>query len=74
MEVNVGKVDRIVRAVIGVIALILAVIPFVGYTFLFNEWVQLIIFGIIAVIMFFTAATSYCPLYKIFGINTCKTA
>jgi len=74
MEKNVGETDRIIRVIIGLIALILAIVPFLnlGLTFLVNEWIQLIVFGIIAVIMFFTAYTQFCILYKPFNIRTNK--
>jgi hypothetical protein len=60
MEKNVGRVDQIIRYLLGAILIVLAVlIPF---------WWLLIP----AVISIGTAALGRCGLYKLFGINTCK--
>ena len=59
MECNTGKIDRIIRFIIG-IALIWA-----GYKY--NAWWYLL-----AVILILTSFAGFCPLYKLFGINTCS--
>ncbi len=76
MEVNVGSWDRGIRAIIGIIALVLAVLPYMtgNFVFLVSNIVQLVIFGLIGVIMLFTAVTAYCPLYKLFGFSTCPVS
>lgn len=56
---NEGKVDRIVRVIVGLIAVFLG-------------WKVHVGFYIIAVIAFFTAATGFCGLYKLLGVNTNK--
>jgi len=60
MQNNVGKIDQTVRYVIAVILIVLAII--------LEIWWLLIP----AIILGFTAAVSWCGLYKLFGINTCK--
>ncbi|PTQ74512.1 YgaP family membrane protein [Celeribacter persicus] len=63
LKKNVGSLDRILRIVIG-LALI---IGFFVNTEASLRWLYLI--GIIPLV---TGLMSSCPLYSIFGINTCK--
>ena len=60
MQANVGKVDKILRMVIG---LGLISLVFVGPQ---TPW------GWIGIIPLATALIGWCPLYKIIGVNTCK--
>lgn len=57
---NVGKVDRIVRVVLGLVLIALG--------FYFNTW-----WGAIGMIPLVTAAIGWCPLYRPLGITTCST-
>lgn len=59
---NESSLDRIIRLVIGVALFALT------FTLLTGLW-QLIA-GVFGVVMLFTAAVGFCPLYRIFGINT----
>jgi len=59
MKKNVGKIDKIIRVVIGVLFIIAASI--------WSWWLL-----IPAVISIATAAMGTCALYTLFGINTCK--
>lgn len=61
MLTNEGPVDRLFRLVIGVALLSLA---FVGPR---TPW------GFIGLIPLVTAAIGFCPLYRAFGITTCRT-
>ncbi|MFZ8834789.1 MAG: YgaP family membrane protein [Candidatus Caldipriscus sp.] len=63
MVKNVGTVDKIVRVIAGILAL-------VG-VFLVSGTVLKVILGILAILMFFTAITGYCALYRVLGISTC---
>ena len=69
MTANVGSIDRILRLIIGVV-LVLA--PFVSSMSLFAAgwvtWVSVIV----GVVLVATAGMRFCPLYRIFGIRTCK--
>lgn len=60
LKKNVGKVDQIIRYIIGAVLIVLAfVLPL--------YWLL-----IPAAISIFTAVFSFCGLYRLFGINTCK--
>ena len=59
MKKNVGKIDQLVRYVLAAGFLVL--------TFTISYW-----FFIGAVVMMLTAYFSFCGLYRLFGINTCK--
>jgi hypothetical protein len=61
---NEGTVDRIIRAIIGVVALVASVAAGVGTV---GGIVLLVLGGVLVV----TAAVGFCPLYRVFGITTC---
>ena len=62
MTVNIGIVDRSIRAIVGVALLALVVIG-PG-----SLW------GLIGLIPLATAAMGNCPAYSLIGISTCKTS
>lgn len=63
MEKNVGKTDKTIRIVVGVILLVLAyLLRSTGFMWTF------IVLGVIALA---TAAMSFCGLYTLLGVNTC---
>jgi hypothetical protein len=64
MKKNVGKMDKIIRITLG-IGLTL------GAIFLAKGLLQIIL-GFLSFMMFFTTLTSYCFLYTLLGLNTCK--
>jgi hypothetical protein len=59
MKSNIGKTDRIIRVVIGLIVIAIGV-------YLKSWW------GAIGLVPIFTAAIGWCGLYTLFGISTCK--
>lgn len=59
MNANVGTIDRALRVVVGLGLLGLA---FVG---------PKTPFGYVGLVPLVTAGIGFCPLYKIFGLNTC---
>lgn len=61
MKKNVGKIDRILRVVVG---LVLTSLAFVGPQ---NLWFLL---GLVLVA---TGLLGWCPPYAMLGINTCKS-
>jgi hypothetical protein len=65
MTANVGNTDRLVRAVIGVIAVVVALV--LGITSIAG-----LVLIVVAVIGIGTALAGWCPLYRIFGIDTCS--
>jgi len=62
VKYNVGKTDRIIRAVLGVLL--------IGNVFFALEHP----IGWIGVILLATAITGICPLYSLLNINTKSTA
>lgn len=70
MTLNVGTIDRVLRAVLGVVLLYLAFasgLPlFDGALFKYGA-------AVIGVVMLVVAAVRVCPLYSILGIKTCRT-
>ncbi len=58
MDCNIGKIDRIIRIVIGVALLLLAF------------QLQNILLGIVGLIVLVTGVIKFCLLYKLLGINT----
>ena len=60
MKNNVGKLDQTIRYLSAIILALIAILT--------NLWWLLIP----SVILAFTAAVSFCGLYRVFGINTCK--
>lgn len=59
MKKNIGKTDRIIRLILGIVIIALGVI--------YKSW-----WGILGVVSIFTAVTSFCGLYTLLGINTCR--
>jgi ABC-type glycerol-3-phosphate transport system permease component len=65
MKTNVGKVDKVLRIIVALVAAYFAWKGDVTETMRYVLWA-------VAVIMMITALAGTCPLYSIFGINTCK--
>lgn len=65
MEKNMNGVDRIIRIVIAIAAV--AGAAAVGFGSI-GAWLLLVVGGIMLV----TAAVGFCPLYRVFGVSTCK--
>lgn len=62
MSKNVGGIDRILRIAVGIALLIgFFMLPDAGY-----RW-----FLLIGIVPLFTGLFQTCPLYSIFGMNTC---
>ncbi len=59
MKPNVGKTDKVVRWIIGLVVLIVGIY--------YRSW-----WGLLGLIPIITAIASRCPLYLPFGISTCK--
>lgn len=67
MRCNEGRIDRIVRAaVIAPLALVGAVV--IGFDTALG-----VVLAVVAGVMLITAAVGFCPLYRMFGIDTCAT-
>lgn len=61
MKRNVGKVDKTLRLVVGILG--------IGAAIYFQSW-----WGLLALIPLVTASINWCPLYSVFGISSCKMA
>lgn len=59
MQTNVGNIDRIVRAVIGLALIALTWAGTIG------------VWGWIGVVPLLTAALGFCPVYTMLGFSTC---
>ncbi len=60
MSRNVGGIDKMLRILIGVALIVLALTGVIG------------VWGWIGVLPLATGLFSFCPAYKLMGINTCK--
>ncbi|MDX2005548.1 MAG: DUF2892 domain-containing protein [Meiothermus sp.] len=63
MKLNESNTDRIIRVVLAVVFFVLAFGPLSG--------IWAVVAGVLGVVMLGTAAVGFCPLYALFGINTC---
>jgi len=61
---NMGKLDRIIRAIAGVIVLLIAFVAATG--------VAQIVLWVVGAILLLTAAIGFCPLYAPFRFSTKK--
>jgi len=67
MNKNTGNADRAVRVSVAVVAVVAAAL--LG----FGSWGSIVLL-VVAAVLLVTAAVGFCPLYRVFGINTCKVA
>lgn len=65
MKKNMGATDKLIRSVIGIIIAILY------YSGIINGMLAIILLAF-AIIFLLTSFISFCPLYKLLGINTNK--
>lgn len=65
MKKNVGLLDRIIRFLAAIVLVDLAV----GHT-LTGIWA--ILAWVVAIVLATTAMVNICPLYSLWGINTCQ--
>ncbi len=70
MTANVGTIDRVLRAVLGVVLLALA---FFSGLPLFEVGIVKYGAALIGIVMLVVSVTRVCPIYAIFGIKTCGT-
>jgi uncharacterized membrane protein HdeD (DUF308 family) len=60
MKKNVHTIEQVIRIILGIVLLLLV---FVGPKTL---W------GLLGIILLATGLIRFCPLYRLFGISTCK--
>ncbi|MCR9063730.1 MAG: DUF2892 domain-containing protein [Cytophagales bacterium] len=66
MTKNMGGADRIIRTIIAL------VVGFLFYNGTISGTLGIVLVAV-AVIFLLTSLVSFCPLYTLFGIKTCKT-
>jgi len=64
MMKNESNLDRVIRVILAVV--------FFGVGYYFFGTVGMYIFYVLSLVMFVTAITGFCGLYKLFGIKTKK--
>lgn len=64
MSTNESTTDRIIRGVLGVAALVAAVMLGISS-------VAGVVLVVVGGILLVTGAVGFCPLYRVFGISTC---
>lgn len=64
MRYNVGTIDRVVRAALGIALALGALVA--------GAPIARAILGVVAVILLGTAFVGFCPLYRLFGLSTCR--
>lgn len=65
MTKNMGTLDRGLRLLVAAIVAVLYFTNMISGT-------AAIILGVVAVIFAATSLVSFCPLYRLIGVNTCK--
>jgi hypothetical protein len=62
---NVGGIDRLLRAALGAVLLLVVLAGVVTGT---PAWIA----GVVGAVMLATAGLRFCPLYPLIGVRTCK--
>ena len=71
MTINVGSLDRIIRFGLGIVLIVMPLVT------TFGIWENPIgQFGAptVGLVLITTAFVRFCPIYRIFGMRTCKAA
>jgi Inner membrane protein YgaP-like, transmembrane domain len=66
MTRNEGTADRAIRAVLGIVLILLALGGTIAGVYLY--WAAIVV----GAVLLLTAATGFCPAYRLFGIRTCR--
>ncbi len=66
MKANMGTADKVIRVLI---ALVMGVLI---YTNVLTDTLAIVL-GVFSIVFVLTSLVSFCPLYLLFGIKTCKT-
>lgn len=69
MTTNVGTIDRILRAALGIVLLYLA---FFSGISLFDATLYKYGAAVIGVVMLATSTLKLCPIYSLLGLKTCR--
>lgn len=66
MNKNMGTLDKAIRIVLALVMIYFA------YTSSDLGWIKYLLY-ILSVVFILTSLISFCPLYTLFGINTCPS-
>lgn len=69
MTTNVGTIDRLFRALLGIV---LIAAPFLTQMPLFESGAVSTVSVLVGVVMLVVATVRICPIYSIFGLKTCS--
>lgn len=69
MTTNIGNFDRLARLILGVLLL---AAPFLTGIALFQSQTMTIVAVIAGLVLIGTSALKFCPIYRIFGLRTCR--
>ncbi len=64
---NVGTTDKLVRWILAAVLILLAVTGVLSGTWMYVAYIA-------AAVLILTSLMSFCGLYAIFGMNTCKVS
>jgi hypothetical protein len=70
MNQNVGSTDGVLRTAVGAVAGAVSIAVLAGALSL--PTVLSPVLGVIAVVMLTTAAVGTCPVYSVFGVDSCS--
>lgn len=65
MKMNMGSTDRLLRA------MIVAIIYILVYTGVLTGTLKVVL-GLVSIVIIMTALFGVCPLYSLFGFDTCS--
>lgn len=66
MKKNMSTLDRVLRVLVAVVLVVLAMNGTIPGALAYAAWAVAAIFAL-------TSVVSFCPLYRVFGISTCRT-
>lgn len=67
---NVGSVDRVLRALVGIVLLLLPFIPASAAALAgLGGWIWAL--PVVGAVLLLTAIFRFCPAYRLLGIRTC---
>ncbi len=66
MKKNVGTIDRVIRGLVGIIAI-------AAFAMGMLQGTLGIVALVVGIVLVGTAAVAWCPPYSMLGINTCAT-
>lgn len=66
MTCNLGGIERTIRVVLGIVLIA------VGYRVVMPEGAAIAVY-LVGAIALITGLAGFCPAWKLFGLNTCRT-